>query len=227
LSLQRLWALSGALAVVLFGCGLLFGDLLASSNYPALNAPGAKVRSYFLHDGFEVRALAFFHVLAALTLLCFALYLQKRISEIKRSSGGAAATALAGGATAAVFLLLSALMYRTLAEPAVTRNAALTHALVVISYLAGGPAVAVPLALMIAVTIRSLRQPTLPRWTGCLGVSAVVFSVLSAGILLGPMNNSSAWYGVLLLAAVLGFVWTFVTSIALASSSDAALMTKA
>jgi multisubunit Na+/H+ antiporter MnhF subunit len=98
---------------------------------------------------------------------------------------------------------------------------------VVISYLAGGPAVAVPLALMIAVTIRSLRQPTLPRWTGCLGVSAVVFSVLSAGILLGPMNNSSAWYGVLLLAAVLGFVWTFVTSIALASSSDPALTTKA
>ncbi len=227
MSLQRLWALSGALAIVLFGCGLLFGDLLASSNYPALNAPRGKVRSYFLHDGPEVRALAFFHVLAALALLCFALYLQKRISEIKRSSGGAAATALAGGATAAVFLLLSALMYRTLAEPAVTRNAALTHALVVISYLAGGPAVAVPLALMIAVTIRSLRQPTLPRWTGWLGVSAVVFSVLSAGILLGPMNNSSAWYGVLLLAAVLGFVWTFVTSIALASSSDAALKTKA
>lgn len=61
----------------------------------------------------------------------------------------------------------------------------------------------------------------------CRALSAVVFSVLSAGILLGPMNNSSAWYGVLLLAAVLGFVWTFVTSIALASSSDAALTTTA
>ncbi len=80
---------------------------------------------------------------------------------------------------------------------------------------------------MTAVTMRSLRQLTLARWSGWLGVAAVVFSVLSAGILLGPMNNSSARYGLLLLAAVLGFVWTFVTSIALASTSDAALTTKA
>jgi hypothetical protein len=216
LSLQRLWALSGALAVVLFGCGLLFGDLLGSSNYPALNAPVARVHSYFVHSGSEVRALGFFHVLAALALLCFAVYLHKLIEESKRSSGGAGATALAGGATAAAFLLLSALTYRVLAEPAVIRSAALTNAFVVVSYLAGGPAVAVPLALTIAVTVAARPQLALPRWICWIGVAAVVFSVLSTGIVLGPMNNSSAWYGILLLAAVLGFVWTFATSIALA-----------
>lgn len=208
---------------MLFGCGLLFGDLLGSSNYPALNAPVARVHSYFVHSGSEVRALGFFHVLAALALLCFAVYLHKLIEESKRSSGGAGATAvaggataLAGGATAAAFLLLSALTYRVLAEPAVIRSAALTHALVVVSYLAGGPAVAVPLALTIAVTAAARPQLALPRWICWIGVAAVVFSVLSTGIVLGPMNNSSAWYGILLLAAVLGFVWTFATSIALA-----------
>jgi len=29
------------------------------------------------------------------------------------------------------------------------------------------------------------------------------------------MNNSSAWYGVLLLSAVLGFGWIFITSVVL------------
>ena len=69
---ERLWAASGAMAVVLFACGLLFGDLLGSSNYPPLNATLQRLRDYFLHNAPEVRALSFFHALSALALLSFA-----------------------------------------------------------------------------------------------------------------------------------------------------------
>jgi hypothetical protein len=46
-NVQRIWAASGALAVLLFVCGLVFGDLLGSSNYPPLNASYRRVSSYF------------------------------------------------------------------------------------------------------------------------------------------------------------------------------------
>lgn len=208
---RALWAGSGVLAVVLFACGLLFGDLLGSSNFPPLNATYARVRSYFLGNPNEVRALSFFHLLAAMALLCFTSYLY---GWLRRGSERSSGLALAGGATAAVFLLLSALAYRTLAEPSVARDPGLAHALVVFSYLAGGPAFAVPFALPIAVMARSaLRGGTpLPRWTGWLGTAAAAVSVLSAAVMLGPMDNSSALYGILLLAAVLGLIWTVLVS---------------
>lgn len=216
--LRRTWAASGALALVLFFCGLLFADLLGSSNYPPLNASYARVRSYFLSNASEVRALAFFHVLAALALMSFAAYLHGWLEqETDAGSVRTAPLALVGGATAGAFLLLSALVYRALAEPSVLHDAPLTHALVVLSYLAGGPAIAVPLTLpIVAGAVVSFRGGGLPRWTGWLGVAAAAVSLASAATLLGPMNNSSALYGVLLLAAILGFAWIFVVSVLLA-----------
>jgi hypothetical protein len=237
----RLWAGSGALAVVLFACGLLFGDLLGSSNYPPLNASYSRLRTYFLTNGSEVRALAFFHLLAALALACFAAFLHDwlrgtelpgpRPATVMVAPPGpatvappgrrVATVALVGGALAAAFLLLSALIYRALAEPEIVRDPALAHALVVISYLAGGPAISVPLTLPIgAGTAVALRGSQLPRWTAWLGVPAALTSLISAVTLLGPMNNTSATYSVLLLAAVLGLVWIFATSLLLVARSS-------
>jgi hypothetical protein len=132
---RRLWAGSGALAVALFGCGLVFGDLLGSANYPPLNASARRLSAYFLTNGSEVRALAFFHLLAAVALACFAAYLSRWPRTTQPPAGSLSGLALAGGATAGAFLLLSALVYRALAEGDVVRE----HALVVLSYLAGGP----------------------------------------------------------------------------------------
>jgi hypothetical protein len=217
---RRLWAASGALAVVLFGCGLVFGDLLGSSNFPPLNASYPRVITYFLRNSSEVRALAFFHLLAAVALMCFAAYLHEWLHGAQPPGRWLAALALTGGATAAAFLLLSAVVYRALAEPSVVQDPGLAHAFVVVSYLAGGPAIAVPLTLPIAAGARVALQGTLlPRWTAWLGMGAVVVSLISAGTLLGPMNNSSALYGVLLLAATLSFSWTFVTSLVLATQA--------
>jgi hypothetical protein len=213
---QRLWAASGVLTVVLFACGLLFGDVLGTSNFPALDASGADVRAYFLENASEVRALSFFHVLSAVALVAFAAYIRAYLRRESGAPPGLAVLALAGGAIAAAFLLLSALCYRTLAEPTVARDAPLAHALVVLSYLAGGPAIAVPLVPMVGVVAAAtLREQILAPWTGWLGVVTALCGAACASTLLGPTNNHAATYGILLLGAVLIFAWLVVTSIAL------------
>ena len=213
---QRLWAASGVLTVVLFACGLLFGDVLGTSNFPALDASASRVRAYFLENASEVRALSFFHVLSAIALVVFAAYIYGYLRHESGAPTALAALALAGGAMAAAFLLLSALCYRTLAEPTVARDAPLAHALVVLSYLAGGPAIAVPLVPMIAVVAAAtLREQILARWTGWLGVVTALCGAACASTFLGPTNNRSATYGILLLGAVLMFAWLVVTSISL------------
>jgi hypothetical protein len=195
---------------------LLFGDVLGTTNFPALNATASALRAYFLENAPEVRALSFFHVLSAVALVAFAAYVHGYLRRESSAPAALAGLALAGGAIAATFLLLSALCYRTLAESSVARDAPLAHALVVLSYLAGGPAIAVPLALMVGVVAAAaLREHILARWTGWLGVLAAGCGAASASALLGPTNNHSATYGVLLLGAVLMFAWLVFTSIAL------------
>jgi hypothetical protein len=210
-----LWALSGAATVVLFAFGLVFGDLVGTGNYPALNASAQRLRRYFLDSHSEVRALSFFHLLAAIALLAFSACLYDRL---RSRTPGLATLALVGGSCAAVFLLLSALCYRALAEPAVARDAPLAHVLVVLSYLAGGPGIAVPLALPAgAVAAAARRERLLPAWIGWLSLLATFFGAASATTMLGPADNSSASYGILLLAALLMFTWLIATSAAFAA----------
>ena len=214
--LQRLWAASGLLTVLLFTSGLLFSDVLGTSNFPPLDATASDVRAYFLENASEVRALSFFHALSAVALVTFAAYIYRFLRRESGAPAALAAFALAGGAIAAAFLLLSALCYRTLAEPTVARDAPLAHALVVLSYLAGGPAIAVPLVPMVGtVAAAVLREQILARWIGWLSVVTAVCGAACASTFLGPTNNRSATYGVLLLGAVLMFAWLVVTSIAL------------
>jgi len=52
------------------------------------------------------------------------------------------------------------------------------------------------------VAAAALREQILARWTGWLGVVTAVCSAACASTLLGPTNNHSATYGILLLAAV-------------------------
>jgi hypothetical protein len=211
---RRASALTGAAAVVLFLCGLLFGDLLGSSNYPPLNASATRVRAYFSANGGDVRVLALAHTLSALCLLAFGACLYRRLRE-REPAGAHAPAALAGTLAAAVFLMLSALCYRTLVEHAVLADAGLAHALVMLSYLAGGPGISVALALP---AIAGLRLGA-GRALRALSVAAAIFCVAAAVSLAGPMNNSSYAYGILLAAAVFGFAWVFCVSVWLARQS--------
>jgi hypothetical protein len=174
---EAVWAATGALAVVLFGCGLLFGDLLGTTHYPALNASSLQLRQYFTRNVSEVRALSFFHLLAAVALAAFASYLY---SALQRAGVRLAAIALTGGVIGATFLALSALSYRVLAERSVGTDPALTHGLLVLSYLAGGPAISVPLALTAGVFAAvTRRERTLPAWLWWLSTAAAVLGVMT------------------------------------------------
>lgn len=208
--IEAAWAATGALTVVLFGCGLLFGDLLGTTNYPALNASSVQLRQYFTRNASEVRALSLFHLLAAAALAAFASYL---FPTLRPAGMRLAALALAGGIIGAAFLALSALCYRVLAERSVAGDPALAHGLLVLSYLAGGPAIGVPLALTAGAFAAAIRRErTLPGWLWWLSTVAAVLGVATVTTLLGPTNNSSAAYGLLLLGAVALFAWLAASS---------------
>jgi hypothetical protein len=210
---EAVWAASGALTVVLFGCGLLFVDLLGTTNYPALNASSSQLRRYFIRNVSEVRALSLFHLLAGAALGAFASYLYATLRPARVRFAG---LALAGGILGATFLMLSALTYRVLAERSVAADPALAHALVVLSYLAGGPAIGVSLALTAgAVGVGTRREPTLPGWLWWLSIVAAVLGGATVTTLVAPTNNSSAAYGVLLLGAVALFAWLVASSVVL------------
>ncbi len=185
---EAAWAATGALTVVLFGCGLLFGDLFGTTNYPALNASSFQLRQYFMRNVSEVRALSLFHLLAAVALAAFASYLYP---TLRAASMRLAALALAGGIIGAAFLALSALCYRVLAERSVAGDPALAHGLLVLSYLAGGPAIGVPLALTAGAFAAAIRRErTLPGWLWWLSTVAAVLGVATVTVLLGPTNNA-------------------------------------
>ena len=59
------------------------------------------------------------------------------------------------------------------------------------------------------------HERTLPGWLYWLSIVAAVLGVASATTMLGPTNNSSLVYGILLLAAVLLFAWLVASSLVL------------
>jgi len=212
---ERAWAASGVLCVVLFGCGLVFADVVAPG-YPALDDPFDVTARYFADNENEVRALAFFHVLAAVALVFFAAYVRVVVRRTDSEADGLAALAFGSGVTAAVFLLLSGLLYRALAEPVVSGDEPVQHALLLLSYLAGGPAIAVPLAPLIAAcSLVALRAGVMPGWVAWLGFFAAGLSLAAASMLLAPADNNSPLFGLLLVAAGLAFLWVLVTSVVL------------
>ena len=209
--------LTGPLTVVLFGCGLLFGDLLGTSNFPPIDASAGVLRRYVAENPLEVRGLSFFHQLAALALLTFAVVLSTRLHRAAPSCWGRALVVAAAGTLAAAFLLLSALSYRVLALPSIAGDPDVGRAILVLSYLAGGPALAAPLGLLeIAAASLALRGVLLPRWLGWLGIVAGAISLLSTLYLFSSLDNRSWLYAVLLLGAVLSLAWIFLAGIVLA-----------
>ena len=59
------------------------------------------------------------------------------------------------------------------------------------------------------------RERTLPVWLWWPSTAAAVLGLTTVTTLLGPTNNSSAAYGVLLLGAVALFAWLAASSIML------------
>ena len=214
-----LWGTTGLAFVGLFLGGLLFADVLAGRSYPGIDEPLAEITGYFAASGGDVRALSFFHSLAALSLLAFAAELRGFLARAESAGGRLSTLALGGGVMGATFLLLSALIFWALARPATAAEPALTRALFDLSYLAGGVALLLSLSALIgASSLLVLQTRALPAWIGWTGLVTAVISLLSAATM--PAESGALGPGgIVVVAALPPFLWISAASIALLRAS--------
>jgi hypothetical protein len=204
---RTLSAASGIACVVLFSGGLVFADLLASPGFPAYDASVSRIAEFFDGNRTEALGLSFCHCFAALALLVFAAHLRSVLRE-RGGDGDAAALAFAGGAIAASFLLLSALLYWVLTRSEVATETGTAEATLLLSYMAGGPAILIPAIPLLAVTsLVGARAGFIPPWLMRLGLAGAAISLLSP---IGLLWDEA--FALMLVAALLFFVWLFATS---------------
>lgn len=214
-SRDDLWALSGVAFVVLFVGGLLSADVLAGRSFPGMDEPLQQITGYFAASGAEVRLLSLFHSVAAIPLLAFAAYVSALHSNRDDESRRLSTLAFGGGIMAAVFLLLSALLFWTLARPATAGEPALVRSLVDLSFLAGGVALLLSLSAFIgANALLASRTGVLPAWLVRTGVVTAVISLLFAAALAAE-SGAFGPGGIIAVAAVPAFLWIFAASVAL------------
>jgi hypothetical protein len=215
-SWDRWWSASGVAAVALFVLGLIFADLFASPGFPAYNASLQRIDAFFSDDRAEAIGISICHSLSAAALLIFVVHLHEVLRRAGTRERRLATLALGGGIAASILLLLSAVLYWTLTRAEVAREPGVAQAVLVLSYLVGGQALALALAAFIGATsVVALRTNLLPSWIGRLGAATAGISVLSVAWLIWDPA-----FSLLLLAAALGFLWLLATSIALAQTTQ-------
>lgn len=213
---DRIWAASGLLFVLLFGAGLFAADLVTTP-YPGFLHPIERLEAYFTQSQRAVQALSLFHSLAAFALLLFAGYLATILGRDKQPGvNGAALVTLGCGSVAAGFLLLSALLFWVLAIPSITEDPALLRALHTLAYLAGGVALALPLAAFIgAPAIVALRGGPLPRWLGWTGLISAGFCLLYPVTLLRHGGQWGPGGIIATTTAIVAVLWILALSLVL------------
>jgi hypothetical protein len=205
-----IWAASGALSAALFVAGLVFAN--TPPGFPAPDASLERINAYFSDHRAAALGLSVCHSLSALALLAFAPYLRGILGRAERGQERLATLALSGGLFGAGFLLLSALLYWTLTRAEVAGDNGAAHAVLVLSYLAGGQAPALAFAALVGpASLLTLRTGVLPRWIGRLGLVAAALALASVVSLLWDL----AFYLLLEPAGALSFLWLFAISVAL------------
>lgn len=207
--MRPVWAASGLAFVALFAAGLLFADVFADQTFPAQNSSIGEISTYFVRNGPEARTLAFFHSLAALALLVFVAGVRDLISQ--GTTRVLSAVAFGGGLMASSFLVLSALLFWTLARSSTAEDAALSRALHDLAFLAGGQALALTLGAFIGATsLATSKTDDLPRWLGRTGMATAALALLSLTSLLWAPARAALYF-----AALAALAWIAASSIAL------------
>ncbi len=212
-----IWAASGALSAAFFVAGLVFANIVTPV-FPAPDASLERINAYFSDHRAAALGLSVCHSLSALALLAFAAYLFGVLGRAERNEQRLATLALGGGLLGAAFLLLSALLYWTLTRAEVAADSGAAHAVLVLSYLAGGQAPALSFAALVGpASLLIVSTGVLPRWIGRLGLLAAALDLASI--------VSLVWHPALYLllepAGGLSFLWLFATSIALVRNAPA------
>jgi len=139
------------------------------------------------HDAFRVLAFFQFGAAVPLGILTATLYARQVRFGIRVPGP---VISLVGGIVAATSLLLAAFVTFVESRPEVTGDAALTHALAFLAFVAGGPGYAVGIGLLVAgVAVPALILRLVPRPLAALGLLIALLSELSwFGLLAEPMQ---------------------------------------
>jgi hypothetical protein len=179
-----LWPLTGLGFVVAAGSGIVFSMILPPEPYPspfgAPLGPQTDVARFFIEARPQVELMSFMYTIAAIFLICFVADVASRVSD---GVAGGGSLALAGGVLAAGFWLLTAMLLWVLARPWTPEQPNLLRALHDLTYLLGGPAHVMTLALFAAAGAVGLSRGDgaveALRWAGLAGAAVSLVSVVA------------------------------------------------
>jgi hypothetical protein len=181
LALVSLALLVGGLVIA----GSMSGGDALRSPYGSTATVVARISAH--HDA--VRVLAFFQLGSAVPLGIYTATVYARQLRLGVRVPGPV-IGLVGGIVAVTSLFTSAFSTYVESRPEITGDAVLTHALAFLAFVAGGPAYAVGLGLLIAgAAVPAFILRLVPRWLAALGlVLAVIGELAWFSMLVEPMQ---------------------------------------
>lgn len=183
---------------------------------PYFPAPGESpeaIALFFQARPTAVRVCAALQFGAAIPLGIFAASIVSRLQFFGARVAGVS-IALFGGIATAVTMMAASIVLWVMAQPGISENVALLHALYWLMQGLGGPGFAVPFGILVAgVTIPAAFMRLIPKWLVVLGMAIAICGELSWIYLMFP-----AALPLVPLARFPGFVWIIATGIAMPAS---------
>jgi len=197
-SLVLVAAVHAALVIL----GIVISTAMAGAAFPSPFTARGPSDAYFLAHPAAVQVLSFFEAGAAIPLAVFTATVASRLLFLGMRVAGVH-IALAGGLLAAVLEAGGACALWTISQPGVAEIPAVTRALHLFAFAAGGPAGMATFGLLVAGASVVAGLPGLvPRWLMLFGLAISAAAELSVLTFLAPLF---AW--LVPLARFAGLVW--------------------
>jgi hypothetical protein len=200
--------------VALFSASLVACAVMTGGgHFPSPFAPKPLAAAFFSNHADAVRIGAFLQFGAAVPLAVFCATCVSRLGFLGIRAAGPT-IALVGGSLASAMAAMSGLLQWLLAQPGISSNEELLHAVHFLSFATGGPGYVVPFGLLVAgVSVSAGLTRNLPRWIMWFGIGVAAVAELSALTIATPI----AAY-LLPVARFPGFVWLIMVGVTLAST---------
>jgi len=167
--------------------GIAISTAMAGAGFPSPFTPRGPSDAYFLAHPAAVRVLSFFEAGAAIPLAVFTATVASRLRFLGMRVAGVH-IALAGGLLASVLEASAACALWTISQPGVAETPAVTRALHLFAFAAGGPAGIATFGLLVAGASVVAGLPGLvPRWLMLFGLVISAAAELSVLTFLAPL----------------------------------------
>jgi hypothetical protein len=158
-----------------------------SGGYPSPFESTLEIDRFFAQNADTVRTLGATLALLAVAMLVFFVSVARSLERTTAAGATTAMIALGAGVLASGCLMLSAILTWTLSRPAVNDETSLLRAVHDLTFLAGGPAHVMFVALFLAAVAAASLAGGLPRWLVWLAiVGAAVSAIAVIGMLWRP-----------------------------------------